>query len=689
MDPNDRTRGGRPGNAAGKKAKGTIIKGPNSALTDYLQEIGVTEHFRERRRREAEERARAQEEAQARQQANIQPVNGQPASPQQAEESEMTADAALAVDMQQEEQEAVENEAGPSTSTGRPRRAAAAGSYVEVVVDVRPRENEGAKKNEAKKRGRKKRDEGADEAEFRGGLTQSSARKGGKMKECEMCGRRFLVRGEEPARLLCAACRRSVDKAARGPEKVPKGPERPTKRGAPRKRRKMRKTEGGLLEIDPDLPTLQDLCVRAIARHVDLVETFGDIGGENLNRLCRVICKKRELSPQTMRLFATPERTALTLYDCTRLTVPELVGIPQTCMGLESLDLQFCGRLDGATLLSMADGLPRLAHVRLDGAFLVTDGEWAAAVRSLAPRLRSLSVAWASFGICAMRAVATHCMGLERLCVDESTLFNDDCLATLTVPITEEEEIMQEAERGLADSARYSPAWQPLERLRALQIRRPSAAMETRTAKRVVRQLGRQLETLDFSGFRDLADDFLGEALLEHGMQNISDLRLAGCDAISPQAFADFFLRARQLSARAAGDALTRLDLGRCYMLTDRVVQELVQLSGATLRSLCLNSVDDNLTVNGLLALAGFMYRDEAPGGSDKPPALAEETMGCVCLEDLDVSWVRCTSDSVLRQILPKCRSLKRIRVYGCPSVSAMAPARPGLAYVGRESDTL
>ncbi|KAJ2310171.1 UV-damaged DNA-binding protein rad7 [Coemansia sp. Cherry 401B] len=663
MDPNDRVRGNAGGRASGR-GKTTVIRGPNSALTDYLQEIGVTEHFRERRRRENEERERAQAEEQRRQQgqqgesaAAAAAPSGEPAA---HEASEATADAALAADMQDEEQEGAA--AGPST----------------VPVKV--------------KRKRKGKKESGDEAEYNLGLNRSSARKGGKMHSCEMCERRFLVRGDAAGRQLCPACRRSVDKAAADKAAETQRARQTMQRRAPAaKRRKMKKTEGGLLEFDSGLPTLQDLCVRVIARHLDQVESFGDISGQSLNRLCRIISKMRVLDEQTLGLFVGgQDRTSVTLYDCTRIKPAGLRRLVDTTPRLESLDLQYCGRLDDAGLLALAQGLPRLAHVRLDGAFLVRDAAWAGFFRVLGGRLRSFSVAYGGFGARAMRALVTHCVRLEALRVAECSDFDDDSVAMLAAPITEFEEIEQEAERLLrAEGAGKGkapagavPAWQPMAQLRALELVRPHRPMASMTARRVVRGLGKQLRVLDLAGFRDLADDFLDD--LGASCPNLQELGLASCDSIGAAAMAAYFAGLRGRQALRAGHGFTRVDLSRCYMLTDRVVQELVRHSGATLRRLALNSVDDNLTLNGVLALGGFMYGAE--GGKAR---LEEQTAGCGCLEELDLSWVRCTTDAALEQILPKCKGLAQVSVYGCGGVTAFAPARAGLRYVGRECDTV
>ncbi|KAI9468333.1 UV-damaged DNA-binding protein rad7 [Coemansia sp. RSA 1821] len=672
MDPNDRVRG-RAAGSSGSRARKTVIRGPNSALTDYLQEIGVTDHFRERRRIEIEQ-ARLRQQQQQQQQEGRNPENAaETQSTNEAEETEVTADAALAADMQEEEEQA--QEAGPSTSTRS--------TTTEAVVEVETVKE----KIKVAVKGKKKKkaasdDEYSDEMNHREGLNRSSARKGGRMHNCEMCGKRFLLRGEPSGRLLCAACRRSVEKASadraaetkRARSLVRQQPNSATKR------RKIKKTEGGLLELDAQLPTLQDLCVRAIARHLDQVESFGDIGTQSMNRLNRIISKLRALDEQKLSLFMGPDRTTLTLYDCTRIEARGLQRIASECPRLESLDLQFCGRLNGATLHVLAQGLPQLNRVRLDGAFLVADEEWATFFRTMGERLRALTAAFAGFGPVAMRALVSHCTQLEALRLVECTEFDDDSLGMLAWPITEHEEALQDAERQLrADSNGSVPPWQSLAHLRSLELLRPHKPMTNMTAKRVLREIGSHLRVLDVAGFRDVMDDFADE-VATHAC-GLRELGMASCDAVSAAAMERVFGHMRATQTLKAHHGLTRVDLSRCYMLTDRVVQELVRLAGSSLRHLNLNSVDDNLTEYGLLALAGLMHAEDG--------TLQEQTLGCTALEELDVSWVRSMTDEVLGQIVPRCKHLARIDVYGCGGVTAFAPARPGLKYVGRECDTL
>ncbi|KAJ1666223.1 UV-damaged DNA-binding protein rad7 [Coemansia sp. RSA 1813] len=714
MDSNDRARDNGSGQRRGGGARGgtgNTIKGPHSALTDYLQEIGVSEHFRNRRREQEE--ALRQQVAQATGQATEAETSAAGTSADVRVID--SADGALAADLQQKEEEKEaeeEAQAGPSTMATRARsQAAAASSTVAVPVKAAGKGKQAKKRNNGKAPDSDydEADGDADEMNQRGGLNQGSARKGGKMKECEICSNRFLQRADAvDDRLLCPKCRRSLDKSAKESNAVSKKARAAAAKPAG-KRKRIKKTEGGLLEYDPGLPTLQDLCVRAIAKNIDQVESFGEISTQSANKVCRIISKMRILDEKTLGLFLGREQTSVTLYDCTKITRAGMQRLVAECPNATSLDLEYCGRLDSQSLLEMGR-LQHLASVRLDGAFLIDDPSWAAFFRTMGDRLQSFKIKYTGFGPRAMRALITHCTRLRELRVSECVDFDDDCLAMLAVPVTEHEEFEQEAERAQQrPDAAVAVVWQPLKSLEVLELGHPHKPMSNQTAIRAVQTVGAQLRVLDLTGFKDIADDFVLQAL-DGNCGRLQELYLGECSSISADALADFFARQRHKrethqhqehsgseGGRRSISGLTRVGLDRCYMLTDRVIQELALYSGATLTWLNLNSVDDNLTLNGLLALAGKIYRADdqkdseaakRKGGS-RGPVLSEEIAGCVCLEELDLSFVRCTSDSVLSVMLAKCKRLSQISVYGCPDVTAFAPARPGLMYIGRESDTI
>ncbi|KAJ2010915.1 UV-damaged DNA-binding protein rad7 [Coemansia sp. S85] len=347
---------------------------------------------------------------------------------------------------------------------------------------------------------------------------------------------------------------------------------------------------------------------------------------------------------------------------------------------VQTLALEYCGRLDAGVLDAFGVGLRQLAKVQLEGAFLVDDKAWAKFFREAGPRLRSFQVRFSGFGPAAMRALITHCEGLEELRVSECTDFNDDCLGMLAAPLTETEEALQEPERLLRDTEKIEVVpWRPLARLKSLDLGHPHLAMSSATATRVIRALGSQLRVLDLSGFKDVDDNFLLLGLAPHS-EHLQELSLAECNSISAEAMTQFFAQGADATM---GRGLVRLSLNRCYLLTDAVLHAVVRHSCCSLRSLDLNSVDDFMTEQGLLALAGGALPVE---GEEVASSVVK---GCPYLEDIDLSWVRCTTDSVLEKVLEACGRLEKVMVYGCPEVSIFAPTRPGLSYVGRVCDTL
>jgi DNA repair protein RAD7 len=43
------------------------------------------------------------------------------------------------------------------------------------------------------------------------------------------------------------------------------------------------------------VPALTDVCISIVARHVEDVESLGDIGQENMRRVNNIICKNRKM----------------------------------------------------------------------------------------------------------------------------------------------------------------------------------------------------------------------------------------------------------------------------------------------------------------------------------------------------------------------------------------------------------
>ena len=68
----------------------------------------------------------------------------------------------------------------------------------------------------------------------------------------------------------------------------------------------------------PTVMSLTKCCIEIIGKAIEDVEEFGDIGSVNKDRLCQIVCKNRDLTQETVKLFLDVQTTSLTLYDCTR-----------------------------------------------------------------------------------------------------------------------------------------------------------------------------------------------------------------------------------------------------------------------------------------------------------------------------------------------------------------------------------
>lgn len=62
---------------------------------------------------------------------------------------------------------------------------------------------------------------------------------------------------------------------------------------------------------------LADTCIEIIGQYIEEVEALGDIGSINLDKVCKIICKSRRLTPETATLFYDVDRRELEMYDCT------------------------------------------------------------------------------------------------------------------------------------------------------------------------------------------------------------------------------------------------------------------------------------------------------------------------------------------------------------------------------------
>lgn len=95
---------------------------------------------------------------------------------------------------------------------------------------------------------------------------------------------------------------------------------------------------------------------------------------------------------------------------------------------------------------------------------------------------------------------------------------------------------------------------------------------------------------------------------------------------------------------------LETLDISRCTEIDDKALQCIIEHSASTLVELDMNSVDRDITEQGIRAL-----------------------FGCEALRKLDIGFVRSLDDFLMKELLDKCGKLERLSVFGCNSGSIIS----------------
>lgn len=313
-------RGGRSG-----------VRGPNSALTEFLRTEGITEGFR--RRQETSVSAEPSEEV---------------------EEEEILI-------------------AQPASSRTRTRRGTRSSVVVDPQDDLEDDEEvsqivEAAKR---KRRAARRADPDSSDASDSDGDGDSEFKKFGDVEDCVDCDKEFSISvysrfDKAKNGYLCHECNEKVKKR-----------ELKSRRNQLTARKKRRKVALALLDkAEVKVPSLQDICILKITSNIDDVEVLGDIGQSNMNKISKILSRNRSLNNATILLFLQPSLKKLEFWDCSNVDSDSLNKIALFCPHLESLTLFMCGHFHNDNLKYYATNLPNLSELLLNGPFLISDVMW-------------------------------------------------------------------------------------------------------------------------------------------------------------------------------------------------------------------------------------------------------------------------------------------------------------------------
>ncbi|KAK7060603.1 UV-damaged DNA-binding protein rad7 [Paramarasmius palmivorus] len=508
---------------------GNAVRGPTSALTEFLRSSGITPSTVARR-------------AAARNQQETQPEAG----PSSAGPSN-----------QGDEQES------PRRTRGR------AEEYDSDELDDPAEEQSPPKKQKVAEKGKgkgkktkkTKKDDDDDYDEDDDAYTalsksmwSNSAKKPavGSFENCIKCEKKFTVTkytlaSNDGSGFLCHACAKSsgMDPFKAGKKQAPR------KRKAPAEKRNVVHFE------EKRFPTLVSVCIDIVSQHIDDIEAFGDIGAMNMDSISKAISKNRRLTSENAHLFYGAENTSLTLYDVTKLSPPAMITLSQLNPNLTTLRLDFCGQMSDAVVENWSISLPNLVHLELLGPFLVRAPAWKAFFETHKPLRSFLITQSPRFDLECMQALVNSSAGiLEKLRLREVEKLDDAFLELIS----------------------------KCAKLQWLDISEPSHSCSDEGVATLLAFVGERLEYLNISNHTGLTDNTL-DSMKEHVAQ-LQELEFSGLPELTDAGVAKFF-------AEWENGPLSRINMSRNPQLASEAVSALLGHSVSALEALNLNGLKD------------------------------------------------------------------------------------------------
>ncbi|KAI6129766.1 RNI-like protein [Pisolithus croceorrhizus] len=462
------------------------------------------------------------------------------------------------------------------------------------------------------------------------GATGNSKPPVGSFESCAKCTKqftvtRYTVAADPPPGYLCHDC---VKAAGIDPFKKPVAP----------KKRKLNTDKRDFVNFEERrLPTLVSLCVELVSKHIDDIEALGNIGSVNMDEISKALAKNRSLNSQNAHLFYDVRNKALRFYDATHLTPPAFTTLAGLNPNLAHLHLDFCGRLTSPVLECFASSLPHLTSITLLGPFLVRVEAWIEFFRSK-PDLRSFRITQSPrFDSSCARQLAESCTKLEELQLREVGLLSDEFIEPLCA---------------------LSP-------LKVLDLANPGIGIDEDGWIKLLKRHGRTLETFNPSWHTGFTGAALRRGLGKHA-RLLSELILEGCESLADEDVARFFRHlanntdeqesvedtmdttndvSRVEDASTFNPPLRVLSLARNDVLSDATLTALLEHSGSSLTCLSLNGLR-SLSTDALVLLKC-----------------------AVGLRRLDLSWCREVDDFVMKEIVSAMPKLEEVKLWGCSRV--------------------
>ncbi|KAG8704972.1 hypothetical protein FRC09_003227 [Ceratobasidium sp. 395] len=605
------------------------VRGPGSALTEFLREQGITVQNLNPYQR----RIRTTDEVEGEQNPDAAgPSTTSPATPASGSTSRR---ASGKRGRKKDDDSDLDSEKLDETDGEAPTPAPAAkgkGKGAKNEKDLAKAKAKAKAAHEAKRQKREEEDEGEDEynAPSKGAAIAPAALPPiGSFEKCAVCGKTFTVTrytmaADPPPGYLCHTCAKA---SGADPFKKTGGPR--VRKPATEKRKIVN------FEQKDVFKSLATNCIEIIAKHIDNLEALGDIGQINMDRVAKILAKQRSLTESTSKLFYDVENTSLTIYDASRLEPSAFHTMVALNPNLRDLCLKFCRGVDSTVLSHFASNLPHLTRLELFGAFLARAPSFIEFFNEIGDRL-------------------------ESFLLSHSPRFDLDCCEAMAKNCSESLTELRLCYVGKLDDS-WLPLFHGCKNLKRLELAYPGgeASLTDEPTIELLQAIGVNIEFLNLSGHHSLSDDVLLEGVMPH-IAHLRTLKMSNAPLLTDEGVARFFT---EYNPQAEFECVK--------------MRQNASLSSYSLRALLerpTSSVMRDLVING--------WKD-----ADEESCRLIAT-ACPELRKVDIGFVRAVDDYVVKEILDGCKKVEEVSCFGCNRVTEACPKKAGVNIYGVESQS-
>ncbi|KAF2850894.1 DNA repair protein-like protein Rad7 [Plenodomus tracheiphilus IPT5] len=391
----------RGGGRGGRGASNAGIRGPHSALTDFLAANNISardirDSYRDRVQQAERDTAQSEDNGEG-------PSNAGADGDEDVEEDTQAESSAMAAERTAEK--------------SRKRKR----DQSEAIAKIK-------KGKEAKKKAQKKKKGSDDDSEFEDviDMYKKAKKLPGQLENCELCNKRFTVtpysKSGPEGGLLCTPCGKEMQKEAKAQQKAAK----------PVVRKGRRKLESNRLDgmMAGGPKTLQQLCIEKLAKHSDDIDELGEMPENIMNRISEIFSKKRAMNSTTMKLFLQPDMETVAIHEAAYLETEDYDQIFAICPNVKRLSLRNCCQFKDSNIDYMNEKARALTDIQLLGANLISNEKWTELFIARGQDLRSFKVEWldAAFDDEVVEALTTFCPNLERLKLERCKRIGEDSI---------------------------------------------------------------------------------------------------------------------------------------------------------------------------------------------------------------------------------------------------------------------